>query len=109
MNRPQPVLFDGRAVPLSDRAVRLEVEGELDLGTAPQLDELLQRKLRVGNDVVVDLSKVTLMDSSGLNAIITAPRSTDSGGGGSMPLMSATVLRPSAASITARSLLSSSR
>ena len=78
MNRTQQLLFAARAVPVAERSVRVEVEGELDLATVPQLDEVLQQELGAGNDVILDLSKVTFMDSSGLHAIITVLRSSDS-------------------------------
>jgi anti-sigma B factor antagonist len=49
----------------------LEVRGELDLATSPQLREGLQRLVDAGDrQVVVDLAGVGFMDSSGLGALV---------------------------------------
>lgn len=53
---------------------RLEPLGELDLATAGALDEALRAWLDdpAGGELVVDLSGVTFMDSSGLRAVLVA-------------------------------------
>jgi anti-anti-sigma factor len=79
MTPPEQVLFAARAMPLAD-GVRVEVEGELDLATAPQLEELLRRELDAVGLVVLDLSGVSFMDSSGLHAIITMIRAANEDG-----------------------------
>ena len=49
----------------------LEVHGELDMATSPQLREGLQRLVDAGDrQVVVDLAGVSFMDSSGLGALV---------------------------------------
>ncbi|MEU5960986.1 STAS domain-containing protein [Micromonospora parva] len=49
----------------------LEVRGELDMATSPQLREALQRLVDSGDrQVVVDLAAVGFMDSSGLGALV---------------------------------------
>ena len=49
----------------------LEVRGELDMATSPQLREGLQRLVDAGDrQVVVDLAGVGFMDSSGLGALV---------------------------------------
>jgi anti-sigma B factor antagonist len=49
----------------------LEVGGELDMATSPQLREGLQRLVDAGDrQVVVDLAGVAFMDSSGLGALV---------------------------------------
>ncbi|GIJ23558.1 STAS domain-containing protein [Micromonospora lutea] len=49
----------------------LEVRGELDMATSPQLREGLQRLVDAGDhQVVVDLAEVGFMDSSGLGALV---------------------------------------
>jgi anti-sigma B factor antagonist len=49
----------------------VEVAGDLDMATAPQLLEGLQRVLDAGtHNVVVDLAGVGFMDSSGLGALV---------------------------------------
>jgi anti-sigma B factor antagonist len=77
---PEEVLFVARAVPLEGGAVRVEAEGELDLATAPHLEEILRRELDGGVLVVLDLSGVRFMDSSGLHAILTMIRAANQDG-----------------------------
>jgi anti-sigma B factor antagonist len=49
----------------------LVVDGELDLATAPQLDEALTRAQAGGvSELVVDLDQVGFVDSSGLHVLI---------------------------------------
>jgi anti-sigma B factor antagonist len=50
------------------------VEGELDLSTADQLRRLLDEQLSQNRSVVLDLSGVLFMDSTGLAVIIAAIR-----------------------------------
>ncbi|MCW2967186.1 MAG: hypothetical protein JWM71_958 [Solirubrobacteraceae bacterium] len=57
---------------LSDRAVRVAVEGELDLATAPHLEEELAWAMGEGYDVVLDLAGLTFMDSTGINVLMGA-------------------------------------
>ncbi|GAA1822277.1 anti-sigma factor antagonist BldG [Luedemannella flava] len=48
----------------------LEIGGEIDVYTAPQLREELQRLIGEGaTDIVVDLSRVDFIDSSGLGVL----------------------------------------
>jgi anti-anti-sigma factor len=59
-------------------AARMEVIGELDIGTGPQLEDAVSRALEDGSrDVVVDLAGTTFLDSSGLGSLIRAARSVD--------------------------------
>ncbi|HEX8099648.1 MAG TPA: STAS domain-containing protein [Actinomycetota bacterium] len=46
------------------------MEGELDLTNADEFSELVEGELRAGREVVLDLSQLTFMDSSGLRALI---------------------------------------
>jgi anti-sigma B factor antagonist len=50
----------------------VRVEGELDLATAPTLWTALEQALADGNQLVLDLSEVTFIDSSGLSVLIRA-------------------------------------
>lgn len=60
----------------------LEVRGELDLATSPQLHEALRRLVDIGDrQVVVDLAGVGFMDSSGLGALVVAFRALRDTGG----------------------------
>jgi len=61
---------------------RMEVVGELDIATGPQLDEAIDRALDEGaRDVVLDLGRTTFLDSAGMGALIRAVRSIDQQGG----------------------------
>jgi anti-anti-sigma factor len=48
------------------------LHGELDMATAPELVEILQRLRRQGHAVAVDLAEVTFMDSTGLTTLMDA-------------------------------------
>jgi anti-sigma B factor antagonist len=62
----------------SGGTARLELHGELDIGTAPKLDDAIGRALGDGfRDVVLDLEGTTLLDSAGLGALIRAARAVD--------------------------------
>ena len=53
-----------------EAAGHYRLEGELDLTNADEFSELVERELRAGHEVVLDLSQLTFMDSSGLRALI---------------------------------------
>jgi anti-sigma B factor antagonist len=55
-------------------AIEVSVQGELDLGSAPELEQALERELAAGNDVLLDLSRVDFIDSTGLRAIVASVR-----------------------------------
>lgn len=55
---------------LGDGRTCLRVAGELDLATAEALDEALTNALSCADSVVLDLSELTFMDSTGLASII---------------------------------------
>jgi anti-sigma B factor antagonist len=58
--------------PGSDRYL-ITVSGEVDLATSPQLDTAVIAAIDSGNSsVVIDLTDVTFMDSSGLGVIVRA-------------------------------------
>ena len=69
-------------VQLGERSLRLRVRGELDLATSPALGETLEREIRDGKSVVVDLSDVTFIDSAGLHTLMRAARLCEANGGG---------------------------
>jgi anti-sigma B factor antagonist len=61
-----------------DGTASLEVRGELDIGTAPQLAEAVDAALDDGcREVVLDLAGTTFVDSAGLGALVTAARAVD--------------------------------
>jgi anti-sigma B factor antagonist len=67
-----PTPFAIRVASIADQAVRVEVEGELDLTTASSFREAIRQQISQGRSVVLDFSKTEFMDSSGLNALIQA-------------------------------------
>lgn len=50
----------------------VELAGEIDLDRAPQVRALLLDCVIRGNDVLVDLSQVTYIDSSGIAGLVEA-------------------------------------
>jgi len=79
LTSPPPFAISLAAV--GEQSVRLEIRGELDLSTSPQLDDALRHELGGGRSVIVDLSQVTFIDSTALNTLIGALRSCESNGG----------------------------
>ena len=55
------------------------VDGELDLSSAGELRQLLEAHLADRKTVLLDLSGVPFMDSTGLGAILAALRGADEG------------------------------
>ena len=76
MSSPSGAQVVSHVVAISHRAVRVVVEGELDLASSLQLEALLGREISAGHDVVLDLSRVEFMDCSGLRAILCAARAS---------------------------------
>jgi anti-sigma B factor antagonist len=56
----------------SNRWIRLLVTGEIDVFTAPKLRESLLPLCQEGETVIVDLSKVDYIDSTGLGVFVGA-------------------------------------
>jgi len=56
------------------------LSGELDMATATVLARHLSAVVRGGTDVIVDISDVTFIDSSGLRALIDARRQSEDRG-----------------------------
>lgn len=48
--------------------------GELDISTAPVLESALKELIHGGGDVVLDLSELTFIDSTGLRSLLWAGR-----------------------------------
>lgn len=55
------------------RAIRLA--GELDMSNKSQLDEALEAAAEHGGPILVDLSELTFMDSTGIDAFVRAAAS----------------------------------
>ena len=66
---------------------RLAVDGELDLASAPALQDAISRLLAPGDgpdggaEIVVDLAGLTFLDSSGLGALLQARAAVLAAGG----------------------------
>ena len=63
-------------------AVVLSLDGELDPHTAPLLDQEVQRLIGLGStNVVLELSRLRFIDSSGLRVVISSHRGLSAQGG----------------------------
>jgi anti-sigma B factor antagonist len=58
-----------------ERAGVIRLAGELDMSTVPELDQMLEAAVERGGAVLVDLTELTFMDSSGIHTLIKAARS----------------------------------
>ena len=72
---------DGECQSLSIRVdgTVIAVSGELDVASAPELDDLLRRT--DGEAVTLDLSGVRFIDPAGLRVLLVAQRDIDARGG----------------------------
>lgn len=59
---------------------RVVPKGELDLATAPELEEEILPALAQGRGVILDLSELTFMDSTGVRTIVTARQAANESG-----------------------------
>ncbi|GAB1688782.1 STAS domain-containing protein [Krasilnikovia sp. M28-CT-15] len=65
-----------------DDMVVLSVGGELDMATAPQLQDQIGDLLERGHTrLIFDLAEVSFCDSTGLSVFVRAKNSTDDAGG----------------------------
>jgi anti-sigma B factor antagonist len=55
-----------------DGRAHLSLRGELDLATAPELEQLVNERVDAGQEVVVDLRGLEFMDSSGIRVLVAA-------------------------------------
>ncbi len=60
------------ADPTDPLKVKVVIDGELDLASAGALKDVLLGELSQGRDVVLDLSAVSFIDSTGLAAVVGA-------------------------------------
>ena len=67
---PPPAEFEVRAGREHGGALTLRPTGELDIATAPRLDRALREGRRPGEEVVLDLSGLEFIDSTGLRVVV---------------------------------------
>jgi anti-anti-sigma factor len=62
--------------------VIVAIVGELDIDAAPELSGALDELLAAGTiEIVVDVSELSFIDSSGISALVAGARSTTAAGG----------------------------
>jgi anti-sigma B factor antagonist len=76
----QPVRPFSVAVSAADFGTLVEVAGEVDIATSPRLRAALAERPPTGGLLLVDLTDVTFMDSSGLSVVLTLQRDTTAAG-----------------------------
>ncbi|MQA83136.1 MAG: anti-sigma factor antagonist [Streptosporangiales bacterium] len=59
----------------------IEVGGEIDVYTAPQMRDAISDALQARPRVVVDTTRVTFMDSTGINVLFNAHKQATENGG----------------------------
>jgi anti-sigma B factor antagonist len=55
-----------------DGRAHLTLRGELDLATAPELEQLVNERIDGSQEVVIDLRGLDFMDSSGIRVLVAA-------------------------------------
>jgi anti-anti-sigma factor len=71
------------SIELDERGERIVVtpRGELDMASAPELEQALLPRIEEGGWVVLDLRTLDFIDSSGLRVVVGAHRSAEDRGG----------------------------
>lgn len=71
------------AIDIDERDDRVVVtpRGELDMATAPELEQVVMPRLDTSGWVVLDLRALDFIDSSGLRVVVGAHRSAEERGG----------------------------
>jgi anti-sigma B factor antagonist len=69
-----------RIEPAGSSASVVSLAGELDLSTIPRVEKQLLEQVRSHQGVVLDLTNVSFIDSSGIALLIRAFRTTGDGG-----------------------------
>jgi len=78
-----PAPFEASAAQLDDGVRVIEIRGELDLSTAPQLEGPLEEAVAdEGSSVLVDLTNCEFIDSTGIALIVRAWQRTVQDGDG---------------------------
>ena len=63
-----------RVVPETDEIVAVCLEGDFDLSNAPAIGKEVGLALEDGNDLILDLSQATFIDSSVVHVLVNASR-----------------------------------
>jgi anti-anti-sigma factor len=71
------------AIDVAERDGRVDVtpRGELDMASAPELEEAIMPRLQGGAWVLLDLRSLDFIDSSGLRVVVAAHRAAEDIGG----------------------------
>jgi anti-sigma B factor antagonist len=80
---PSPEVLNGLEIAIAEHphVVVVRLTGEVDVDTAPGLDQRLRELAAAGHpNLLIDLSEVEFMDSTGLRSIVRAQYSADSDG-----------------------------
>ncbi len=78
-SRPDLSLFSLELVPGEEGETTVSVAGELDLASAEEFSNAVRSALATGG-VVIDLRRVSFMDSAGVRALNTALREAEESG-----------------------------
>ena len=76
--RPPAMISDCR----TDECTVVQVSGELDIATAPQLRDHLLALIRDGHRIVLELTEIEFMDCSGLEVLLACHRGAERAGTG---------------------------
>ena len=72
--------FHARLEAPADRVAVVALEGDVDIYSAPQFKQVLSRGISQGAEhVIVDLSKATFLDSTGLGVLVSGAKSARKG------------------------------
>ena len=71
------------AIEVAERDGRVDVtpRGELDMASAPELEQTIMPRLQDGSWVLLDLRSLDFIDSSGLRVVVGAHRAAEERGG----------------------------
>ncbi len=76
-----PASFEASTAELEGGVRVVEVRGELDLGTAPELEGPLEEAVRAAEPLLIDLSACEFIDSTGIAMIVRAWQQLGDGNG----------------------------
>jgi anti-sigma B factor antagonist len=74
-------MLDIRSAPIATGEARIAVSGEIDLGTAPQLESAIADALSAAPEqITVDLSDVGFIDSTGVSVLVRSAHQGEQSG-----------------------------